>query len=73
MVRYDGNDQTFAHFTIIDIPGTTQNVTYGLHFRIENSGIDSITIGYSNAETTKFGWTMPVTIIAQEFQGEVQL
>eukprot|EP01083_Nonionella_stella_P233962 823809_1 len=65
---YDSNDQNFCYWTSYDYPGTKETITYSLMMTMESAGAGPIKIGASSYDTSQFGWTMPVTIIAMEIR-----
>eukprot|EP01083_Nonionella_stella_P121728 365851_1 len=69
---YDWNDQTFAYWTTIDSPASTERITYGLMMGMETGGSGDVRIGESFGSFADYDprwpWSMPVVITAMEIR-----
>jgi hypothetical protein len=65
-VGYDANDPMWATFAVLDLPGTTEPVTYGFEWKHENDAAGTYYFGYSNVDQVSFGFTSDVVIVAEE-------
>jgi len=64
---YDSNDMSVRQWRVIDIPNTTSEVYYGFHCKQETSGTGNIRFGYSDGDTSNWGFRANIVITATEY------
>lgn len=65
---YDTNDPMMVNFTVVDIPGTTSECTYGFEAMRESGGTGTLYFGYSSGDSAIWGFDINIVIIAQEVE-----
>lgn len=63
---YDYNDGQSENITAIDLPGTTNPVTYGFEMLQEASNAPTNYMGYSASDNSTWGFSSTIVIVAQE-------
>jgi hypothetical protein len=62
----DGNDPTTIEFTVIDYPSTTSSCVYGFEYKRETGGGGTLYFGYSQGDTSNWGFDTDILLIAEE-------
>jgi hypothetical protein len=63
---FDSNDPGSQNFIVVDAPNTTSACVYGFEVKRESGGAGTIYFGYSNTDTSNFGFDSDIVIVAQE-------